>query len=91
MAGKSADLAVTKPNFLTLKRLTLPIIEIAFGAYMTGLLTGASLNTTTGQAAPAFGLNLNFYVAIIVVAVANAESVVHASSVPWVSRPPRDM
>jgi branched-chain amino acid transport system permease protein len=41
----------------------------AFGAYMTGLLTGASLNTTTGQAAPAFGLNLNFYVAIIVVAV----------------------
>jgi hypothetical protein len=38
MAGKSADLAVTKPNFLTLKRLTLPIIEIAFGAYMSSFI-----------------------------------------------------
>jgi cellulose synthase/poly-beta-1,6-N-acetylglucosamine synthase-like glycosyltransferase len=38
MAGKSADLTVTKPNFLTLKRLTLPIIEIAFGAYMSSFI-----------------------------------------------------
>src|SRR5690348_14757484 len=38
MAGKSADVAVTKPNFLTLKRLTLPIIEIAFGCYMSSFI-----------------------------------------------------
>ncbi len=38
MAGKSADLTVNKPNFLTLKRLTLPIIEIAFGCYMSSFI-----------------------------------------------------
>ena len=41
----------------------------AFGAYMLGLLTGATLNTTTGSAPPAFSMNLNFYVAVIVVAI----------------------
>jgi branched-chain amino acid transport system permease protein len=41
----------------------------AFGAYMLGLLTGATLNTTTGAAAPAFSMNLNFYVAVFVVAL----------------------
>ncbi len=41
----------------------------AFGAYALGLLSGATLNTTTGAAAPAFSLNLNFYVAICVVAI----------------------
>jgi len=41
----------------------------AFGAYALGLLSGATLNTTSGAAAPAFSLNLNFYVAICVVAV----------------------
>jgi branched-chain amino acid transport system permease protein len=35
-----------------------------FGAYATALLTGATLNTTTGSAAPALSLNLNFYLAI---------------------------
>jgi branched-chain amino acid transport system permease protein len=40
----------------------------AFGAYTTGLLTGASLNTTTGTAAPALSLHLNFYVAVFIVA-----------------------
>ena len=39
----------------------------AFGAYMLGLLTGATLNTTTGSAPPAFSMNLNFYVAVIIV------------------------
>jgi len=39
----------------------------AFGAYMTALLTGATLNTTTGSAAPAFSVDLNFYIAIWVV------------------------
>ena len=38
-----------------------------FGAYATALLTGATLNTTTGSAAPAFGMDLNFYLAIPVV------------------------
>ena len=38
-----------------------------FGAYATALLTGATLNTTTGSAAPALSLNLNFYIAIPVV------------------------
>ena len=38
-----------------------------FGAYATALLTGATLNTTAGSAAPAFGMHLNFYVAIPVV------------------------
>ncbi len=35
-----------------------------FGAYAMALLTGASVNTTTGAAAPAFGIDLNFYVAL---------------------------
>ncbi len=39
----------------------------AFGAYMTALLTGATLNTTTGSAAPAWSADLNFYVAIWIV------------------------
>jgi branched-chain amino acid transport system permease protein len=38
-----------------------------FGAYATALLTGATLNTTTGSAAPAFSMDLNFYVAIPIV------------------------
>jgi len=38
-----------------------------FGAYATALLTGATLNTTTGSAAPAFGMDLNFYLAIPIV------------------------
>jgi branched-chain amino acid transport system permease protein len=41
----------------------------AFGAYALGLLSGATLNTTAGAAAPAFSANLNFYIAIIVVAI----------------------
>jgi branched-chain amino acid transport system permease protein len=36
----------------------------AFGAYATGLLTGAMLNTTTGAAEPALSGDINFYVAI---------------------------
>jgi branched-chain amino acid transport system permease protein len=39
----------------------------AFGAYVTGLLTGATLNTTTGAAEPAFSLDLNFYIAVWIV------------------------
>ena len=38
-----------------------------FGAYATALLTGGLLNTTTGSADPAFGMSLNFYVAIPIV------------------------
>jgi branched-chain amino acid transport system permease protein len=38
-----------------------------FGAYAMALLTGGLLNTTTGSAAPAFGIDLNFYVAIPIV------------------------
>jgi branched-chain amino acid transport system permease protein len=38
-----------------------------FGAYATALLTGATLNTTAGSAAPAVSLSLNFYIAIPVV------------------------
>jgi branched-chain amino acid transport system permease protein len=38
-----------------------------FGAYATALLTGATLNTTTGSASPALSLDLNFYVAIPIV------------------------
>jgi branched-chain amino acid transport system permease protein len=38
-----------------------------FGAYALALLSGATLNTTTGSAAPAFSLGLNFYVAIPIV------------------------
>ncbi|HEX6331203.1 MAG TPA: branched-chain amino acid ABC transporter permease [Actinomycetota bacterium] len=41
----------------------------AFGAYMLALLTGASLNTTTGSAAPTFSMGLNFYLAVVIVAV----------------------
>jgi branched-chain amino acid transport system permease protein len=41
----------------------------AFGAYAFGLLSGATLNTTAGAADPAFSLNLNAYLAIVVVAV----------------------
>ncbi len=41
----------------------------AFGAYTTGLLTGAFLNTSTGAAAPAIGADLNFYVAVWIVAL----------------------
>lgn len=41
----------------------------AFGAYMMALLTGATLNTTTGSAAPAFSMDLNFYFAIWIVVV----------------------
>jgi branched-chain amino acid transport system permease protein len=41
----------------------------AFGAYTTGLLTGAFLNTTTGAAQPALSANLNFYVAVWIVAL----------------------
>ena len=41
----------------------------AFGAYMLALLTGATLNTTTGSAAPAFSMELNFYLAVVIVAV----------------------
>jgi branched-chain amino acid transport system permease protein len=40
----------------------------AFGAYTTGLLTGAFLNTTTGAAEPVLSAHLNFYVAIWIVA-----------------------
>jgi branched-chain amino acid transport system permease protein len=36
----------------------------AFGAYMTALLTGATLNTTTGAAQPAFSMDLNFYLVV---------------------------
>jgi branched-chain amino acid transport system permease protein len=39
----------------------------AFGAYMTALLTGATLNTTTGAAEPAFSMDLNFYLAVWIV------------------------
>jgi branched-chain amino acid transport system permease protein len=41
----------------------------AFGAYTTGLLTGAFLNTTTGAAAPVLSAHLSFYVAIWIVAL----------------------
>ena len=41
----------------------------AFGAYALGLLSGATLNTSAGAAAPAFSANLNFYLAIVVVAI----------------------
>ncbi|HET7237304.1 MAG TPA: leucine/isoleucine/valine transporter permease subunit [Actinomycetota bacterium] len=39
----------------------------AFGAYATGLLTGAMLNTTTGAAEPAISADLNFYAAVWIV------------------------
>jgi len=41
----------------------------AFGAYTTGVLTGAFLNTTTGAAEPALSADLNFYVAVWIVAL----------------------
>jgi branched-chain amino acid transport system permease protein len=41
----------------------------AFGAYATGLLTGAFLNTTAGAAEPAISADLNFYVAVWIVAI----------------------
>jgi branched-chain amino acid transport system permease protein len=41
----------------------------AFGAYTTGLLTGAFLNTSTGAADPAIGADLSFYVAVWIVAL----------------------
>ncbi len=41
----------------------------AFGAYTTGLLTGAFLNTSTGAAEPALSADLNFYVAVWIVAL----------------------
>ena len=41
----------------------------AFGAYTTGLLTGAFLNTTTGAAEPALSADLNFFVAVWIVAL----------------------
>jgi branched-chain amino acid transport system permease protein len=45
------------------------VVFFLFGAYATALLTGASINTFTGAAAPAFSLDLNFYVAIPIVAL----------------------
>ena len=41
----------------------------AFGAYTTGLLTGAFLNTTTGAAQPAISADINFYFAVCIVAL----------------------
>jgi branched-chain amino acid transport system permease protein len=41
----------------------------AFGAYALGLLSGATLNTTAGAVSPALSANLNFFIAIIVVAI----------------------
>jgi branched-chain amino acid transport system permease protein len=41
----------------------------AFGAYATGLLTGALLNTSTGAAEPVLSADLNFYVAVWIVAL----------------------
>jgi branched-chain amino acid transport system permease protein len=41
----------------------------AFGAYATGILTGAMLNTTTGAAEPALSFNMSFYTAVWIVAL----------------------
>jgi branched-chain amino acid transport system permease protein len=41
----------------------------AFGAYTCALLTGATLNTTTGAAAPAISFHLSFYIAVWIVAL----------------------
>ena len=41
----------------------------AFGAYTTGLLTGAFLNTTTGAAEPVLSAHLSFFVAVWIVAL----------------------
>ena len=40
----------------------------AFGAYTIALVTGATLNTTTGAADPAFSLDLSFYIGVWIVA-----------------------
>jgi branched-chain amino acid transport system permease protein len=44
----------------------------AFGAYAIALLTGGMINTFEGPAPPAFGLDLNFYVAIPIVVLMTA-------------------
>ena len=41
----------------------------AFGAYTLGLLTGGFLNTSTGAAEPALSADLNFWIAIWIVAL----------------------
>jgi branched-chain amino acid transport system permease protein len=41
----------------------------AFGAYATGVLTGAFLNTSTGAAEPALSADLSFYIAVWIVAL----------------------
>jgi branched-chain amino acid transport system permease protein len=41
----------------------------AFGAYTCALLTGATLNTTTGAAAPAISFHMSFYIAVWIVAL----------------------
>jgi len=41
----------------------------AFGAYTTGLLTGAMLNTSSGAAEPVLSAHLSFYVAVWIVAL----------------------
>ncbi len=41
----------------------------AFGAYATGVLTGAMLNTTSGAAEPVLSAHLSFYVAVWIVAL----------------------
>jgi branched-chain amino acid transport system permease protein len=43
------------------------VFFFSLGAYALALLTGATLNTFTGSAAPAFGLDLNFWFAIVIV------------------------
>lgn len=43
------------------------VFFLAFGAYTTALLTGATLNIFTGSTEPAFAANLNFYLALPVV------------------------
>jgi branched-chain amino acid transport system permease protein len=44
----------------------------AFGAYATAVLTGAFLNTTTGAAEPVLSADLNFFVAVWIVALLSA-------------------
>ncbi len=43
------------------------VFFLAFGAYTTALLTGATLNIFTGSTEPAFAANLNFYLALPIV------------------------
>jgi branched-chain amino acid transport system permease protein len=45
------------------------VFFLAFGAYTTALLTGATLNIFTGSTEPAFAANLNFYLALPIVMV----------------------